>query len=142
MAIRVICVDDGPDILQMLRLLIDRQEDMCCVFWADNAQSLLDHLAGANAPGRDEPTVVLLDYVMPGLEPMKALEEITRSYSSVRVILCSGHDETLLSEDAIEAGAWGVVCKHNGLTAILQAVRRVARGEVALTQQVLAADNP
>jgi DNA-binding NarL/FixJ family response regulator len=131
--IRVLCIDDSPDITEMLGRCIERQPDMESVgslSSANNLRSALDKL---------RPDVVLLDISMPGDDPLTALRGLTDGdvknrpalpIPVVRVIVFSGHSDKQSMDRAADAGAWGYVSKDAPIPVILDAIRSVARGNV------------
>lgn len=110
----------------MVRFMVDREADMRCVFTCGDAQGVLEYLAdGFDAAAG--PTVVLLDYTMPGLEPLEAVRQIAARWPAVRVLVCTGHDESEVRADAAAAGAVGVVGKYRDPSEIIAAIRRAGR---------------
>src|SRR5678816_409097 len=81
---------------------------------------------------RVRPQVVLLDLHMPGTPPLEALKELSAAAPAVRVIVFSGLDDGETVDRAVRAGAWGLVPKVAATDAILDAIRRVAAGEVSV----------
>lgn len=61
---------------------------------------------------------------MPGLEPLRRVQARGR----VRFIVLSAHEEPLIVQDAMQAGAWGYVQKQSPRNELLDAVGEVARG--------------
>jgi DNA-binding NarL/FixJ family response regulator len=61
---------------------------------------------------------------MPGLEPLRRLQ----ARGGVRFIVLSAHEEPLIVQDAMQAGAWGYVQKQSPRSELLDAVAEVARG--------------
>lgn len=126
--IRVLCADDNALIAMDLQGAIDTEPDMQCVGCLHRADDLSREVE------QHSPDVVLLDLTMPGRDPLEVLEEISRVYPSTRTVVFSGYSDPDLMDRAIEAGAWGYVVKSGDLTALIEAIRRVAQGEFALTQ--------
>lgn len=124
---RVLCVDDNPDVLAVLRMLIDSQTEMCCVGCLGSADGLIETVRRLSAD------VVLLDATMPGADPMVAITELAAAVPEARTIMFSGHDDAAFVDRAIGAGAWGCVSKGGEPTDILNAVRRVAAGHAFLS---------
>ncbi|MCP3136116.1 response regulator transcription factor [Pyxidicoccus xibeiensis] len=70
-------------------------------------------------PGRDE--------AASGLTALQCLHDF---YPNVRSLVMSGNEEPGLVEQCLSVGAAGYLCKQNvGLNEVVEAVRRVARGE-------------
>lgn len=129
-AVRVACVDDNPDVLLLLRASVSHQADMQCVGAFGTADDLLEFLHDSEA--RNFPEVVLMDWSMPGMKVDRAIESMHRLWPDLRVIVYTAHDCQQVKDDAIDAGAWGLVRKTQGLDVVLNAIRRVKHGHVVL----------
>jgi DNA-binding NarL/FixJ family response regulator len=57
------------------------------------------------------------------------------SCPEARAVMFSGHVRIDLIERAFAAGAWGYVSKIDGETALINAVRAVRNGEIALSAE-------
>lgn len=131
-AVSVLLVDDNEELCRTLqgRLV---QEGLECNGYVTDAQKLAERMAAGAAPD-----VVLLDVDMPGRDPFEVLEELGQSHSQTRIIMFSGHIRLELIDRAVDAGAWGYVCKSDGEAAVLHAIGEVAAGRFVFSQQVLA----
>lgn len=123
MALRVFVVDDGPDVSEMMRKIIDSEPDMRCVGCLNSADRLVE------AAREVAPDVVLLDATMPGKPPLEALGELAEALPAVRTLVFSGHNDSAFVDAAVDAGAWGCVSKTEDPETVLRAVRQVAAGK-------------
>ncbi len=121
--ISVVSVDDNEDVADALRILFGREQG----FQWKGARQLPDELFPFVADTC--PDVLLLDLDMSGFEPFTAIRELSQRCPSTRVIVFSGHVRKELVENALEAGAWGYISKADGEDVLIEAVRRVAKGE-------------
>lgn len=129
-ATRVVCVDDNPDVLLLLRSMVDHQPDMQCVAAFSTADETINFLLGSDQ--NHVPDVVLMDWSMPGMSVEDAIMAIHRFWPQVRVIVFTAHDCQQVKDHAIDAGAWGLVRKTLGMNALLDAIRKVKQGHVVL----------
>ena len=120
--IKVLLVDDEPRLTDSWAKLIERQSDMVCVGVIDSAGRLDDALT------RLSPDIVLMDFTMPGPDPLDVLWELNKTGATARAIIYSGRAEPELVVRAIECGAWGFVDKLSPPADILGAMRAVAAG--------------
>lgn len=154
--IAVLCVDDNPDIVAGLQLIIDLEADMYCDSSFSSADELLAYFAtgGMHNPSGG-PIVVLLDANMKGKSPLGAVRDLTtpaaKSISSpsaapiapnIRVLIYSGHEDQLSIERAHHAGASGYIAKSADPRAVLAAIRATARGETLFPYGLTTNKNP
>ncbi len=78
------------------------------------------------------PDVLLLDLDMPGTSGLDVLPQIRQSVPEVKVLVLTGQTEDRYIMRALRAGAHGYVLKTTEETALVQAVRDVAKGHLVL----------
>jgi DNA-binding NarL/FixJ family response regulator len=121
--VKVLCVDDSHDIVQLYSRMVNGEPDMCCVGTLGQADALADEVE------RTQADVVVLDLSMPGRDPLEALSDLSRQIDRVRTIVFSGYDDAQTVDAALNAGAWGLVSKHANPMEVIEAIRRVAQGQ-------------
>lgn len=94
----VLVVDDDESVRDYLRVLLSKRgyEVFCCA----SAEAALKRLAGG-----DEPLVVLLDLVMPGMDGLALLGRIRQTYPTVPVIIVSAIGQAKTVVEAMRKGA-------------------------------------
>ncbi|MBC7833745.1 MAG: response regulator transcription factor [Phycisphaerales bacterium] len=122
--IKVLFIDDTADTAHLYSRIIDAQADMRSVGTLSSADDLIVEAK------RLRPDITVIDLVMPGRNPLDALRELSDVLPESRAIVFSGHDDPRTVDAALSAGAWGLVSKGDDVSAVLRAIRRVARGEV------------
>jgi two-component system, NarL family, invasion response regulator UvrY len=136
--ISILLVDDHPVVRQGYRRVLDHQGDFCVVAEADNAT---DAYGAFKAHG---PDVVVMDISMPGASGLEAIRNIRARDAAARILVFSMHGEAAQVKAAFNAGASGYVTKSSEPAVLVRAIRQVARGERALSDdvaQALAADS-
>jgi two-component system, NarL family, invasion response regulator UvrY len=128
--ISILLVDDHPVVRQGYRRVLEHQSDFRVVAEADNAASAYD------AFKRHSPHVVVLDISMPGASGLEAIRNIRLRDSRARILVFSMHTEAVLVKAAFDAGASGYVTKSNEPAALVRAIRSVARGERAMSDDI------
>jgi CheY-like chemotaxis protein len=103
--VRVVIVDDSPQIRQLLRLFLEADERFEVVGEGGDGEEAI-RLAVATAPD-----LLILDQQMPGLGGIDALPEIRRRAPRTTVVLYTGETDPRLSGRALAAGALAVLEK-------------------------------
>ena len=126
--LNVACVDDNPDVLELLHLIVKRQPGMKCIGIFTSANSLLEFLHVHSK--RQLPDIVLMDWSMPGMKSETAISTIGRLWPDIRVLVYTAFDVDEIRDVALEAGACGVVRKTRDSHFVIDAIRRIAHGEM------------
>jgi two-component system invasion response regulator UvrY len=128
--ISILLVDDHPVVRQGYRRVLENQSDFRVVAEADNA-------AGAYAAFKTHtPDVVVMDISMKGASGLEAVRNIRARDDRARILVFSMHGEAALVKTAFNAGASGFVTKSSEPAALIQAIRSVARGERAMSDDI------
>jgi two-component system invasion response regulator UvrY len=128
--ISILLVDDHPVVRQGYRRVLENQSDFRVVAEADNA-------AGAYAAFKmHAPDVVVMDISMKGASGLEAIRNIRARDDRARILVFSMHSEAALVKTAFNAGASGFVTKSSEPAALIQAIRSVARGERAMSDDI------
>jgi len=117
---RILVVDDAPDVVESVRLGFTLQWREVEVLGADGGERALDLLE------HEQPDLILLDIGLPGVDGYEVLRQI-RAFSDVPVIMLTARDEPLDLVKGLELGADDYVTKpfnHLELLARAKAVLR------------------
>jgi len=117
--LRVLVVDDEPDVLLGLELLA--KSISADVVTASSAEIALERFAA------HRPHVVISDITMPGRSGMELLREIRRLDDSVAVILITGFGTIEMAVTALHDGASHFITKPFDNEEILSTLRRYGR---------------
>ncbi len=129
--IRVLLVDDDALVRTGLRLMLGGEPDIEVVGEAGDGADVVD------AVSRLRPDVILMDLRMPVLDGIAATRAVTgRSAQRPEVIVLTTFDADATVLEALRAGAAGFLTKHTAPERIVDAVRRAAAGEPALSPTV------
>lgn len=138
--IRVLVVDDHPVVCAGLRSLLADAADVSVVGEAVDGRQAVEEAA------RCRPHVILMDLRLPELSGIEATRCILAARPETAVVVLTGEDADAEVLAAVEAGALGYVPKTAQRGELVEAVRRVARGEAwltpRLTRQLLARFRP
>jgi two-component system invasion response regulator UvrY len=128
--ISILLVDDHPIVRQGYRRVLENQNDFQVVAEADNAA---DAYLAFKTHG---PDIVVMDISMPGSSGLEAIRNIRLRGSRARILVFSMHGEAPLVKAAFNAGASGYVTKSSEPAVLIKAIRSVARGERAMSDDV------
>ena len=128
--ISILLVDDHPVVRQGYRRVLENQSDFRVVAEADNAVSAY------RAFKTHAPDIVVMDISMPGASGLEAIRNIRMRHSGSRILVFSMHSEAALVKAAFSAGASGYVTKSSEPAALIKAIRAVARGEHAMSDDI------
>ena len=129
MPIRIVLADDHILVRQSLKSLLEREGHQV-VGEACDGQEALQFVNSL------QPDVAILDISMPVLNGLSAVREISKSAQKTKSILLTQHDEDQYVSEALEAGVKGYVLKSQAANDLLEAIRRVSRGQVYLSPGV------
>lgn len=124
---RLLIADDHGIVRGGLKLLLDRQPDMQVVAEA------CDGVEAVQVALRERPDICVLDVSMPRMTGLQATVEIKTHAPQIAVLVLSMYDDERYLFEALQAGASGYILKQEADTALVDAVRAVARGEPFMT---------
>jgi CheY-like chemotaxis protein len=126
MPIRVLLVDDEPDMRMLVRLMLERTGDIDVVGEAASGEEAVDQAAEL------VPDCLLLDYMMPGsfdgIETTRRIREATSSSSSSKgpwILMFTAYSSTELREMAAGVGVDRVLSKDE-FSQVADAIREIA----------------
>lgn len=124
----IFLADDHAVIREGLKALINAQPDMEVVGEADNGRATLLEVKALN------PDVVVMDISMPEMNGAKATERLRRDCPLTKVLALTVHTDQGYLQQMLKAGASGYVLKRAATHELIQAIRRVAEGDIYLDQ--------
>lgn len=116
--IKVIIADDHDLYRYGLKMMLLEQSDIEVIAEASNGKELI---ALAN---QYVPDVILTDLIMPGIDGIQAIKEISKTVT-VKIIALSTFDSERLIVEALEAGAKGYILKNAQNGEIVEAIKTV-----------------
>lgn len=127
---RVLIVDDHPMMRRGLReMLADAPDLELCAEAADIAEAL-------DCLRREKPELALVDVALPSGSGLELAKQMLAIDGELRILFVSMHDDSVFAERALRAGALGYINKSRPDEELIGAVRKVARGKIALSQPI------
>jgi two-component system chemotaxis response regulator CheY len=113
----ILIVDDNDVIRRALRGLIRHDEGLEVIGEAASGESALQSIKA------EEPDLVCLDVVMPGMDGLAVLKTIREEHPRVKVVIITGQATSDVVAQARELGAKGFVVKPFNGAKVLATIR-------------------
>ncbi len=127
--IRVVIADDHPIVLQAVETLLGEQDDIQVVGVCQGGQSAIDTVRQLS------PDILVLDLGMPHVDGIAVMERMRAEGSPTRVVVFTGNMDDRRALECLRLEAAGVVLKELPPEMLLQAIRKVAAGDVWLEKK-------
>lgn len=121
--ITLLIVDDHPVFREGLAAMLAPRADMKVAGQAESGEQAIAEFS------RLSPDVVLMDLRMPGIGGVEAIRAIRAQAPAARVLVFTTSDGDAEIHRAVQAGALGYLLKYAPFPELLEAIRRVHRGE-------------
>ncbi len=121
---RIMIVDDHPIFCLGMTELINKESDLLVTACTDTADKAWDTVK------QDRPDLMIVDISLAESNGIDLVEEISREYPDLPVLVLSMYDDTLYAERALLAGARGYVMKQRAIVQVVEAVRQVLAGNI------------
>lgn len=126
-ALRVMLVDDHPIWRGAVKTVIEAEGDVVVVAEADSGDAAVTLATEA------KPDLILMDLHLPGVNGIAATEQIIANVPGTRVLVLSASEDEHDVLAALRAGAFGYVLKSGTGQEVVDAVRRVVKGEAVFS---------
>ena len=127
----VLIVDDHPLLRDGLGKVLNQQVDFRGCGEAGDARGAL-----AAIP-KCRPDVVIVDLTMDDGNGLDLIKDIRAQHAALPVLVLSMHHENLYAERAIRAGAQGYVMKREPVGVVVDSLRKVLKGHMALSENMI-----
>lgn len=124
---RVVLVDDHALLRIGLRHLFNAERDLTVVADVESIREARDALQAHRSE------LLVLDLGLGDEFGLAQLPRLREDFPATRILVLSSHDEQLYAERVLRAGAHGYVMKSAPAAELLEAVRKVLAGKIALS---------
>ena len=128
--IRVLIADDHKIVRAGLAALLGTEKDIEVVGFAENGRDAVAQTM------KLQPDVVIMDLMMPVMDGAEATAEIHQTLPQVKVLILTTFGTSDGIAHALSAGATGAFMKNADNADLAAAIRRVRRGEQAISPEV------
>ena len=127
---KILLVDDHEMVRLGLKSYLDLQEDVEVVAESSNGRE------GVELALELRPDVIIMDIVMPEMNGIEATKAILETWPEAKILILTSYLDNEKIYPVLDAGAKGYMLKTSSADEILHAVRKVARGEIAIETEV------
>ncbi|HVF11890.1 MAG TPA: response regulator [Actinomycetota bacterium] len=120
MAARILVVDDEADVRGLLEIMLTQEG------W--EVKEAIDGETGLQAYEEEDPDLIVLDNMMPGLTGIEVAQELRKKGSDVPIVLFSGYLNPDLMTQAQELNVW--TCSKVDLGALVRIVRNLLQTDL------------
>lgn len=127
---RIVIADDHAILRESLALLLETQKDFVIAGSAANGQQALEMVQHFH------PDVLVLDLFMPDFDGFEVLRTLDRNGNRVATVVLTGSESDTDYAQVVRLGARGLVMKGDGPQSLFDAIRVVAAGELAFSDEL------
>lgn len=127
---KIILIDDHEMVRMGLKSFLNLQPDIEVIGEASDGK------AGIELALDLKPDVVVMDLVMPEMDGVEATLAILKKWKEANILVLTSYLDNEKIYPVIKAGAKGYMLKTSSAAEILNAIRKVSRGELAIETEV------
>lgn len=129
--IKLLVVDDHALVRRGLKQVFDETPDIRVVEEASNSSEALQLLSQRPFDA------LILDISLPGRSGLELLKQVHEQYPTLPILVLSVHPENQYALRVIKAGASGYLTKDSLPDELINAIRKIVRGEKHLTTKTV-----
>jgi DNA-binding NarL/FixJ family response regulator len=127
---KIYLVDDHPLMRKGIAMTLDLEMDFEVCGQAESAEEAISDI-----PAK-KPDIVVVDISLPGMNGIELIKHLKVQNPDLLMLVVSRHDEDMYAERAIKAGARGYLMKMEAGDVIVNAIRRILRGQIYLSEEI------
>lgn len=127
---RIFIVDDHPLVCEAITDLVRQQPDLTVCGAAPDYRSAMKGLAAAR------PDVVIVDISLKDKSGIDLIKDLQAQHPRIQSLVFSMHEEALYAPRALQAGAKGYIMKSEAPEKIIEGLRQVLAGKIALSESM------
>ena len=127
---KILLVDDHQMVRLGLKSYLELQDDIAEVSEAVNGKE------GVEQALASRPDVIIMDIVMPEMNGIEATLAILKEWPEAKILILTSYLDNEKIYPVLDAGAHGYMLKTSSAEENLRAVKKVAKGELAIETEV------
>ncbi len=127
--INIAIADDHPLLLEGLRNILSKEEDLTVVGCYPNAEALQAALK------HEKIDILLLDINLSDTNSLELISPLRASYPTMHIIIISVHNEYAVINSAFQEGAEGYIQKNSSIDEILLGIQHILNGKRFMCSQ-------
>ncbi|MFN2373473.1 MAG: response regulator [Cyclonatronaceae bacterium] len=127
---KIYLVDDHPLMRKGIAMTLDLEMDFEVCGQAESAEEAISDIPAKM------PDIVVIDISLPGMNGIELIKHLKTQNPDLLMLVVSRHDEEMYAERAIKAGARGYLMKMEAGDVIVNAIRRILRGQIYLSEEI------
>jgi two-component system invasion response regulator UvrY len=131
MTIRVLLTDDHEVVRAGYTRLLESTSDIDVIAEASSGEEACTNYFECR------PDVLIMDLNMPGMGGLEACRRIRARDPKANILVFSVHENEVMLERAFDAGIKGYISKRSASRVMIQAVRKVAAGDVYVGEEMM-----
>jgi two-component system invasion response regulator UvrY len=131
MSIRVLLTDDHEVVRAGYARLLETTSDIEVIAEASSGEE------ACTGYFECRPDVLIMDLNMPGMGGLEACRRIMARDPKANILVFSVHENEVMLERALDVGIKGYISKRSASQVMIQAVRKVAAGNVYIGQEMM-----
>ena len=131
MTIRVLLTDDHEVVRAGYTRLLESTSDIDVIAEASSGEEACTNYFECR------PDVLIMDLNMPGMGGLEACRRIRARDPKANILVFSVHENEVMLERALDAGIKGYISKRSASRVMIQAVRKVAAGDVYVGEEMM-----
>ena len=131
MTIRVLLTDDHEVVRAGYTRLLESTSDINVIAQASSGEEACTNYFECR------PDVLIMDLNMPGMGGLEACRRIRARDPNANILVFSVHENEVMLERALDAGIKGYISKRSASRVMIQAVRKVAAGDVYVGEEMM-----
>jgi DNA-binding NarL/FixJ family response regulator len=129
MKTRIFIVDDHAMVIEGIKSLLQKEEQIEWTGHATNAESCMAYLR------REQPDLILMDISLPDRSGIELCKEVISKYPAIKIIGLSTFNQRSYIEKMMENGASGYLLKNAGKDEILKGIETVMQQKKYLSHE-------